>query len=81
MQTKRGSVFEVSCNVFSGLITSYITWLYMVIPIATLYLWNLNKLSFWQIFVINGIFTVVSIVRGYFWRRLFNWLEQKNIVK
>jgi hypothetical protein len=31
-------------------------------------------------FLITITFTVVSIFRGYFWRRMFNWFELRGIV-
>ena len=31
-------------------------------------------------FLIAGIFTVVSLIRGYYVRRLFNWLHVKEIL-
>ena len=74
-------MFEVSCNVFSGLVTAYITWCYIVIPMSIKYNWDMNMLLFYQVCVTNTCFTIVSIVRGYFWRRLFNWLEINRIVQ
>jgi hypothetical protein len=75
MQTKLGSFLEVSCNVLSGLLTANLTWIYIVAPI---YGFTNGK---HEILMINLIFTVVSIIRGYFWRRLFNWLEKKGYGK
>ncbi len=81
MQTKKGSLFETCCNVFSGLITAYFTWIWVVIPLSHKYAWDMNELILYQIFAINIIFTTISIFRGYFWRRLFNELEVRGIVK
>jgi len=81
VQTKKGSIFEICCNVFSGLVTAYLTWCYIMIPISVEYGWDMNKLLFYQICITNICFTIVSIIRGYFWRRLFNWLGDKGIVK
>lgn len=72
MQTKKGSIFETSCNVFTGLVTAYLTWQFIVLPIAKSHGWDMNNLVMYQIFATNVCFTVVSVVRGYFWRRLFN---------
>lgn len=81
MQTKKGSLFETCCNVFSGLITAYFTWIWIVIPMSTNYNWDMNDLVITQIFAINLIFTAISIARGHFWRRAFNELERRGIVK
>ena len=81
MQTKKGSLFETCCNVMSGLILAYFTWTYIMIPLSVSFSWDMNTLQIKQVFLFNGIFTLISIVRGYFWRRLFNWLEVKKIVQ
>ncbi len=81
MHTKKGSIFEVTCNTFSGLVTAYLTWCYIMIPMSISNSWDMNELLFYQICITNVCFTVVSIIRGYFWRRLFNWLEVKRVVQ
>ncbi len=81
MQTKKGSMFEVCCNVFSGIITSILTWKLIIEPWASMYTVDLNTLSLLGVFFMNSCFTLVSIIRGYGWRRLFNWLEYRGIVQ
>jgi len=81
MQTRKGSAFEVCCNVLSGLVIANITWIVVVIPIAKATGWGFQETHTGPIWVVNCIFTAVSIVRSYFWRRLFNWLELKNYVR
>ena len=61
MQNKKSSMNEVLLNTFSGFIVSYTVTLFML-P----YFHLLNAIS------ITSIFTVISLVRSYFWRRLFN---------
>lgn len=80
MQTKKGSLFETCCNVISGLVFAFFTWTYIMIPLSVKFNWDMNHLKIAQVFLFNSIFTVISIVRGYSWRRFFNWLEFKGIV-
>lgn len=75
MQTKKGSMFEVCCNVISGIITALLAWKYIIEPWSVSFCWDMNRMTIMQIVIMNGIFTIVSVVRGYFWRRLFNALS------
>ena len=81
MQTKKGSMFEVCCNVGSGIISAVIAWKTIVIPWSEYWSWDMNNLILAQIMAINITCTIISVVRGYGWRRLFNWLEAQGIVK
>lgn len=66
-QSRLGSACESALNTASGFVVALIVWHFVAaayaipMPIET----NLQ---------ITAIFTVVSIVRSYLWRRLFNWL-------
>jgi hypothetical protein len=72
MQTRKHSFLEVLLNTASGFLTSLVTqWL--VFP-----LFNLRP-SIGENVALTTIFTVVSIVRSYFWRRLFNALHTKGV--
>lgn len=71
-QAKKRSILEVVCNTLTGLITAYLTWNLVVIPFANSANWDMNVLVWWQVTIFNFLFTTVSILRGYFWRRLFN---------
>lgn len=68
-QSRRASFVEASLNTASGFVVSLILWHWVCqwygipMPIET----NLE---------ITGIFTVVSVIRSYLWRRLFNWLAK-----
>ena len=75
MQTKRRSMFEVICNTFSGMVCAWLTWQYVIIPATSSMGVDLNTMGFIAIWVVNAVFTVVSIVRGYFWRRTFNHFD------
>ena len=65
-QSRIESSIEVSVNIFSGFILSYLTWLY-IIPIF----WSEHTSSYTTAFGIVIIFTIVSIIRSYLWRRFF----------
>jgi len=71
MQSRRASFVEALLNTASGFVTSLITqWL--VFP------WfNLHP-SFRENLGITAVFTTVSIIRSYLWRRLFNALQMKG---
>ena len=65
-QTKIDSVIEVCSNVGSGFIFALLVWTF-VIPV--MYPRMSGPVD--ESVVITTTFTVVSILRGYFWRRLF----------
>lgn len=75
MQTRKGSLFEICLNVGSGILTANLTWWFIIIPIYP----NLNQESIGNIFIVNVIFTAISIIRGFAWRRLFNYLEIREL--
>lgn len=66
MQTKTQSLFEVVTSVVIGYVVAVISQL-VIFPIFSVYV------SFTENLAIAAWFTVVSIVRGYFVRRYFNW--------
>ena len=71
MQTKKVSIIETCCNVGSGLVISYFTWMFLITPFGRTMNWDFNHLIAIQVFTINSVFTTVSIIRGYLWRRAF----------
>jgi membrane protein implicated in regulation of membrane protease activity len=60
MSSKKSSMLEVACNTGSGFVVSYAV-------TATIH----SQLSVMSPLVITGLFTVVSLVRSYAWRRFF----------
>jgi len=60
-QSKLESVLEVTCNTMSGFLVALLWWEYVILP-------NVGVFSSW---IIVGSFTVLSILRGYMWRRIF----------
>jgi len=65
-QTRFMSGVEQVCNVGSGFIIAMCVWRFFVVP----YLGVSPALS--DNFKVTCVFTVVSITRGYIWRRIFN---------
>ena len=64
-QTRLGSLVEQLLNIGSGFVISSLLWEFVVKPV-----WNLQT-GFAENLQITALFTAVSIVRGYCWRRLF----------
>jgi len=63
-QSRAGAILETIANTASGFILSYLLWVFVIAP-----LWELDVThadNFW----ITCCFTVLSLVRGYFWRRI-----------
>lgn len=73
-QTKRGSVMEVLLNIAIGYGISY-TANAMILPMYGFTISHSQNLQ------IGVIFTAISVVRGYYIRRLFNYLWVKGIIK
>jgi len=65
-QTKIESLLETFLNIGSGFVLSLFLWVFIVAPI-----WNI-QVAMSDNFMITCLFTVVSIIRSYFWRRFFN---------
>ena len=65
-QTKLESLVEASLNTASGFVVSLLVWQWLVAPLFGLPIdWTMN-------FGITIIFTIVSVLRSYIWRRFFN---------
>lgn len=65
MQTKKHSLLESLTNVIVGLLMSFLTQL-VIYPILDI------KVSLNQNIIITAVFFVISFVRGYVIRRIFN---------
>ncbi len=66
MQTRKGSVLEVLLNIGSGFIVAMLTWQLLAAPLYG------YKVTLYDNVGLTTIFTVVSMVRTYIWRRIFN---------
>lgn len=69
MQSRTFSFVEQCLNVASGFVIALLVWTYFIIPV-----FHFEGLSWSHNLSITGIFTIVSIVRGFIWRRIFNWI-------
>lgn len=65
-QSQAASFVEACLNTASGFIVSLLFWSWVVVPV-----WHL-PVTMRENLVITGCFTVLSVVRSYIWRRLFN---------
>lgn len=70
MQSKYQSIIEQTLNVGSGFIISVLVWEFVIKNLIHEGVLSVDS-SVW----ITVIFTVVSFVRGYLWRRFFNKLS------
>jgi cytochrome c biogenesis protein CcdA len=66
MQSKKKSFIESVANVVAGLLLSWLIWQIVIIPIFKIYPSNQ------EIIIISIIFTILSILRSYVIRRIFN---------
>lgn len=60
------SFTEQVLNVGSGYILSLLLWLYIIVPVLDV------QTSMADNIIITSSFTVLSVIRGYIWRRVFN---------
>ncbi len=69
MQTKIYSVIETATNVLSGFLIAQLLILYL------LPCWNFEEITIKDSLLISAIFTIISFIRGFACRRLFNRKE------
>lgn len=67
MQSRLESFFEQCLNIGSGFIISLLLWAFVVSPF-----WGFES-NIQDTLGITAVFTVVSVIRGYLWRRYFNF--------
>ena len=68
MQTKKMSLIETVLSVLIGYIVALLS------QIVTFPLFDI-EVSLTDNLLIGLLFTVISIIRGYYVRRLFNWID------
>jgi hypothetical protein len=73
MQARRHSLLEACVSTAIGFGIAYLTTL-LVLPLFGF------RVTVGQSLWITLIFTVISVIRGYWVRRLFNYLHQKGIL-
>jgi len=71
-QSKKASIIESSLNVASGFVLSWLTWCFIVGSI-----FNINT-NVKQGFKVTCLFTCVSLIRCYVWRRVFNHFQNRR---
>lgn len=65
-QSKLESLIEQTLNVGSGFIISWMFWVTVITPVYDIQVSTSENLQ------ITGLFTCISVLRGYIWRRVFN---------
>jgi len=65
-QSRKESLLEASLDTLSGSVLSYLVWMLVAAPLFNIPVNHTD--TFW----ITVLFTGVSLVRSYVWRRLFN---------
>ncbi len=73
-QTKKSSILEVLLNQGSGFIIAYLVWKHILAPLI-----HQGVISVESSMVITIVFTLISIIRGYIFRRIFNYYLHKSI--
>ncbi len=73
-QSKLESAIETTLNVGSGFIIAMIIWFAIIQPV-----WDI-EVTFMDNVGITAIFTIVSVARGYLWRRFFATGVHKLVV-
>lgn len=68
-QTKKGSFLEQLCNVGSGFFVALFYWQLVIVPQLVAH----PDLTLAYNTFITMQFTVISVARGYLWRRIFNY--------
>lgn len=72
-QSKKHSMLEQMFDTTTGFAISFCVWEFILKNLI-----NNGHLSIDNSFAITTIFTVISIVRGYFWRRIFNRIDKNE---
>lgn len=72
-QSRINSLIEQFFNIGTGFVLSCLIWAYVIKPAI-----EVGHLTIDDTLIITGIFTVVSVIRGYLWRRIFNHLHWKK---
>jgi len=73
MQSRKASLLEVSLNVGTGYFLALATQ-------AVVFPWLGIEVSLWEGAGLAGIFTGISILRGYVFRRAFNYFTEERTV-
>ena len=84
-QSKRHSIIEAVCNVGSGMLLAFAISqaAYFGADWIQQHIWSgfVWKLSAGSNAIMTCILTIVSVIRGYIWRRSFNKIQMKQYEK
>lgn len=72
-QSKKNSLFEMLLNQSTGFVIAYAVWGFVINPLL-----KNGSLSIDNTFSITIIFTAISIIRGFCFRRIFNYYHHKD---
>ena len=73
MQSRKSSIIEQCFNVGSGFVIAMLLRSFVIGPV-----WDIEKPVAQDLQIIL-VFTAVSLIRGYVWRRVFNKKEVKDV--
>lgn len=65
------AIVESVLNVVSGFVLSLLFWQHVIAPLMGF------EVSMHDNLIITGCFTIFSIIRGYFWRRIFQIFDTR----
>lgn len=72
MQNRKGALIESLSGTAIGFVISVLVWQFIVNPLWDLHTGIIDNLS------ITLLFTIVSVIRSYYVRRMFNAIAHKN---
>jgi uncharacterized membrane protein len=75
MQSKKESIIEALLNVGSGMLIAFLIMQFILAPTLGV------QISPGQNGIVTIVLTVVSICRGYLWRRMFNKIAKRRMEK
>jgi ABC-type antimicrobial peptide transport system permease subunit len=73
-QKKKHSLLEALISTAIGFVIAFVA-TSIIVPL----IFGFHP-SFQDNFIMTCMFTVVSVIRGYYVRRLFNWMHEKEIL-
>lgn len=72
-QPRWEALVETGLNIGSGFFISWAMWVWVIAP-----LWNI-PFNMMESLEITALFTITSVIRSYFWRRLTNWKAKYDV--
>ena len=72
-RSRAWSAIEITCNYISGYLLALAVWQWVAVPV-----FNLGTSASEGVGV-TLLFTAVSVIRSYVWRRAFNWYHSREV--